>query len=131
MSETDSPDSQTGADAMARNGVSLTRLFPQPAQALVTFNRQELRDILDLYGRMVASGEWRDYAMDFSTHRAVFAVHRHSSETPLYKIEKDPKQARRQGAFAVIAAGGLILRRGHELKRVIGVLEKRPKLVGV
>ena len=130
MSETDSPPSQSGADAVVRGTAHLTRLFPSAAPALVTFDRQELRDILGLYGRMVASGEWRDYAMDFSPERAVFAVHRHSSETPLYRIEKDPRQARRQGAYAVIAAGGLILRRGHELKRVISVLEKRPKLVG-
>ena len=130
MSETDSPPSQSGADAQMR-GTNLTRLFPNPAPMLVTFDRQELREILGLYGRMVASGEWRDYAMDFSTQRAVFAVHRRSSETPLYRIEKDPRHARRQGAYAVIAAGGLILRRGPDLKRVISVLEKRPKLVGV
>ena len=128
MSETDSPPSQSGADAFMRGTTNLTKLFPAPA--LVTFDRQELRDILSLYGRMVASGEWCDYAMDFSAQRAVFAVHRRSSETPLYRIEKDPSQARRHGAYAVIAAGGLIMRRGHELKRVISVLEKRLKLVG-
>src|SRR6187551_3420534 len=70
----------------------------------VTFSRKELRRILDLYGRMVAAGEWRDYAIDFLKDRAVFSVFRRSSEMPLYRIEKNPKLARRQGAFSVVSA---------------------------
>jgi hypothetical protein len=85
----------------------------------VTFSRRELNRILDLYGRKVAAGEWRDYAMDFLKDRAVFSVYRRSSEVPLYRIEKDPSLARKQGAYSVISATGHILRRGHELDRVL------------
>ena len=79
----------------------------------------------------MAEGEWRDYAIDFSPQKAVFAIFRRSSENPLYRIEKDPALARKQGAYAVVAAGGLVLRRGPDLKRVIGVLEKKLRLVAV
>src|ERR1700749_3304306 len=85
----------------------------------VTFDRRELDRILSLYGRMVAAGEWRDYAIDFLKDRAVFSVFRRTSEVPLYRIEKNPKLARRQGAYSVISATGLIVRRGHELDRVL------------
>ena len=85
----------------------------------VTFDRRELNRIFNLYGRMVAAGEWRDYAIDFLRDRAVFSVFRRSSEVPLYRIEKSPKLARRQGAYSVISATGLIVRRGHELDRVL------------
>ncbi len=91
----------------------------------VTFNRLELSRILNLYGRMVADGEWRDYAIDFLKDRAVFSVFRRASEVPIYRIEKDPKLARRQGAYSVIAQGGLILRRGHELARVLMVIDRK------
>ena len=90
----------------------------------VTFDRRELDRILSLYGRMVAAGEWRDYAIDFLKDRAVFSVFRRASEVPLYRIEKNPKLARRQGAYAVISATGLIVRRGHELDRVLRALDK-------
>ena len=90
----------------------------------VTFDRQELDRILNLYGRKVAAGEWRDYAIDFLKDRAVFSVFRRSSEVPLYRIEKDPRLARRQGAYSVISATGLIVRRGHELDRVLRAIDK-------
>jgi hypothetical protein len=90
----------------------------------VTFDRRELNRILGLYGRMVAAGEWRDYAIDFLRDRAVFSVFRRASEVPIYRIEKSPKLARRQGAYSVISATGLIVRRGHELERVLRVLDK-------
>ena len=90
----------------------------------VTFSRRELNRILDLYGRKVAAGEWRDYAIDFLKDRAVFSVFRRASEVPLYRIEKNPKLARRQGAFSVISATGLIVRRGHELDRVLRSIDK-------
>jgi Protein of unknown function (DUF2794) len=93
------------------------------------FNRQELNDILTVYGRMVAAGEWRDYALDMGRDAAVFSVFRRTSEVPLYRIEKTPKLARKQGAFSVVAAGGLVLKRGHDLKRVLGVFEKNVRLV--
>ena len=97
----------------------------------VTFDRRELDRILSLYGRMVAAGEWRDYAIDFLKDRAVFSVFRRSSEVPIYRIEKNPKLARRQGAYSVVSATGLIVRRGHELERVLRVLDKGPSLVTV
>lgn len=97
--------------------------------ARIAFNRTELATILNLYGSKVAAGEWRDYAMDFNRERAVFAVFRRSSEQPLYRIEKNPKLARKQGAYSVTAPGGLILRRGHDLGQVLKVLLKKPKLV--
>jgi hypothetical protein len=90
----------------------------------VTFSRRELRRILDLYGRKVAAGEWRDYAIDFLKDRAVFSVFRRTSEVPLYRIEKNPKLERRQGAYSVISATGLIVRRGHELDRVLRAIDK-------
>ena len=95
----------------------------------VAFERRELDQILRLYGRMVAANEWRDYAIDHLSDRAVFSVFRRTSETPLFQIVKDPGLARKQGAFAVVAAGGRILKRGHELARVLGVFDKRLKLV--
>ncbi|MFG1461591.1 DUF2794 domain-containing protein [Xanthobacter sp. DSM 24535] len=97
---------------------------PQAVPALVTFDRRELDRILDLYGRMVAAGEWRDYAIDFLKDKAVFSVFRRSLDVPLYRIEKDPKLARKQGAYSIVSQTGLILKRGHELPRVLAVLEK-------
>src|SRR5260370_30893947 len=84
-----------------------------PLPSRVTFNRFELNRILNLYGRRVADGEWRDYAIDFLRDRAVFSVFRRASEVPIYRIEKDPRLARKQGIYSVISASGLILRRGH------------------
>jgi hypothetical protein len=95
----------------------------------IAFNRQELNAILNVYGRKVAEGEWRDYAMDFGRETATFAVYRRTSEVPLYRIEKCPKLARKQGAYAVVNASGLILKRGHELARVLQVFDKGVKLV--
>jgi hypothetical protein len=95
----------------------------------VTFNRLELNRILNLYGRMVSDGEWRDYAIDFLKDRAVFSVFRRSSEVPLYRIEKDPRLARKQGMYSVISATGLILRRGHELERVLLVIDRKLAVV--
>ena len=95
----------------------------------ISFNRQELTQILNVYGRKVADGEWRDYAIDTLKEKAVFSVFRRSSEIPLYRIEKAPKLARRQGAYSVIAATGLILKRGHDLSRVLRALDKGLRLV--
>ncbi len=95
----------------------------------VTFNRLELNRILNLYGRMVADGEWRDYAIDFLKDRAVFSIFRRASEVPIYRIEKDPRLARKQGAYSVIAASGQILRRGHELDRVLLAIDRKLELV--
>ena len=97
----------------------------------VTFERRELDRILGLYGRKVAAGEWRDYAIDFQNDRAVFSVFRRSADIPIYRIEKHPRLSRRQGAYSVISATGLILKRGHELDRVLRVLDKSVRLVAV
>ncbi|HVY86649.1 MAG TPA: DUF2794 domain-containing protein [Caulobacterales bacterium] len=99
-------------------------------QKRIFFDRRELDHILSIYGRMVAQGEWRDYAMDALPDRAVFSIYRRTSEAPLYQIEKRPESARQQGAYSVHAAGGHVLRRGHDLKQVLRVLEpKRMRLV--
>jgi hypothetical protein len=95
----------------------------------VTFDRRELDRILGLYGRKVADGEWRDYAIDFLKDKAVFSVFRRSSEVPIYRIEKNPRLARRQGAYSVISATGVIVRRGHELDRVLRALDRSLTLV--
>jgi hypothetical protein len=99
------------------------------AARVATFSRRELNEILALYGRKVAAGEWRDYAIDVDREKAVFSVFRRSSEYALFRIEKNPRQARKQGAYSVIAATGLVLKRGHDLKRVLGVLEQGVRLV--
>ncbi len=109
--------------AAARNAVAAA------SPLRVTFNRLELNRILNLYGRMVADGEWRDYAIDFLRDRAVFSVFRRASEVPIYRIEKDPRLARKQGMYSVISASGMILRRGHELDRVLLVIDRKPVLI--
>lgn len=100
-----------------------------PAPAQVCFDHSELRAILGLYGRKVAAGEWRDYAIDLLRDRAVFSVFRRTAEVPLYRIEKDPRLARRQGAYSVVTSTGFVLKRGHDLARVLRVLEKPVRLV--
>jgi hypothetical protein len=95
----------------------------------VSFDRSELRLILNLYGRKVAEGEWRDYAIDFLKDMAVFSVFRRTSEMPLYRIVKNPALARKQGAYFVTTTGGLLLKRGHDLDRVLAVLDKPLKIV--
>ncbi|MDB5650185.1 MAG: hypothetical protein JWL62_1705 [Hyphomicrobiales bacterium] len=100
-----------------------------PAPTQVSFDRRELTLILGVYGKKVAEGEWRDYAIDFGLHRAVFSIFRRTSEVPLFRIEKDPRLARKQGAYAVVAAGGVVLKRGSDLAWVLGVLDKSFRLV--
>ena len=95
----------------------------------VTFDRRELDRLLRLYGRKVAAGEWRDYAIDFLKDRAVFSVFRRDCEVPIYRIEKNPKLGRRQGAYSVISATGHIVRRGQELDRVLGALDRSLRVV--
>ena len=105
---------------------------PVARPPIISFNRWELNQILSLYGRRVADGEWRDYAIDMLRDRAVFSVFRRTAEAPLYRIEKNPKLAKRQGAYSVIATTGLILKRGHDLCRVLRVFDRgRLRLVEV
>ncbi|MEL6582494.1 MAG: DUF2794 domain-containing protein [Pseudomonadota bacterium] len=98
-----------------------TRGIPE----VVAFDRKELGVILSLYGRMVAAGEWRDYGLSHLKDCAVFSVFRRSAETPLYRIEKHPKRARAQGMYCVIGMDGHILKRGHDLKTTLRVLERK------
>jgi len=101
---------------------------PHPSSQ-VTFDRAELSRLFGLYGRKVAAGEWRDYAIDFLKDRAVFSVFRRACEVPLYRIEKNPRLARRQGTYSLISATGLIVRRGQELDRVLRALDKSLSVV--
>lgn len=95
------------------------------SRRLIFFERRELQRLMNFYGRMVAAGEWRDYALDALPDRALFSIYRRASEAPLYQIEKRPEEARMQGAYSVRAIDGRILRRGHDLARVLAVLEPK------
>jgi hypothetical protein len=101
--------------------------FPIAAKApeQVSFDRRELTAILGLYGRMVAAGEWRDYAISAQREVATFAVFRRTAENPLYRIEKRPRLRARQGMYAVVGPGGQVLKRGQELAAVLKVLERK------
>ncbi len=103
-------------------------LRPAAAQP-VTFSRTELNQILNYYGRMVAAGEWRDYAIDFLRDRAVFSIFRRASERPLYRVLKVPALSARQGAYALVGADGRVLKRGHEIGRVLHALDAPLRLV--
>lgn len=94
----------------------------------ISFDRTELTAILDLYGRMVAAGEWRDYAIDHGKEKAIFSVFRRTCEVPLFRIEKAPTLSRRYGLYSVIAQGGTVLRRGQDLSQVLRVLARQPRL---
>ena len=96
----------------------------------VFFERLELDRLFRFYGRMVAAGEWRDYALDALPDCALFSVYRRASEAPLYQVEKRPENARKHGEYSVRAVDGRVLRRGHDLARVLAVLEpKRMQVV--
>ena len=95
------------------------------APKTVHFDRRELDRLLQLYGFFVASGEWKDYAIDDLTDRAVFSVFRRAAEAPLYRIEKQPKLRSRQGQWAVVSMAGQILKRGHELDQVLKVFDAK------
>ncbi len=105
-------------------------LRPSSTTRQVTFSRRELDAILRVYSRKVAEGEWRDYAIDHLEHKAVFSIFRRSSEMPMFSVEKVPALARKQGGYQIVAAAGMILKRGHELANVLRILD-RPKLAVV
>ena len=98
------------------------REIPSP---VVAFHRTELSVILSLYGRFVAAGEWRDYGISSLKEVAVFSVFRRTAEHPLYRIEKRPKLRDKQGMYVVVGMDGQILRRGHDLRTVLRVLERK------
>ena len=92
---------------------------------LVTFNRKELEPILKIYGQMVASGHSRDYSISSSLTKTIFAIYRHSKETPLYMITKTPKLSKKFGVYSVISMNGEILRQGKDLRLVLQILNKK------
>ena len=106
--------------------------FPAPNRLRqVGFDRHELTQILILYGRMVAAGNWRDYAIDLGRDAAVFSAFRRAAERPEYRIEKRPDLRAKQGMWALVGEGGAILKRGHELGPILAPVERRlMKLVG-
>lgn len=113
--------------------MSVVTPFPHPRdrQALTSFDRSELQRILDLYGRMVAAGHWRDYGLSFHPDVAIFAAFRRASERPEVRVEKRPRLRGKQGAFALVSEHGAVLGRGHDLHGVLAPLERRlMRLVG-
>lgn len=118
-----------GGSAVRSTGTASNTQAPRKSPPpFVSFNRKELDKILRVYGHRVADGEWRDYAIDHLKDKAVFSIFRRASEAPLFRVEKDPKLAQRQGAYSVVAPGGMILKRGRDLEKVLRVLEKRRHL---
>jgi len=107
--------------------LSVIAPFPnlRDRRLIASFERRELTRILDLYGRMVAAGHWRDYALRFSPDAAVFAAFRRSSERPEIRIEKRPELRAKQGAFALIGEHGQVLKRGQDLGLVLAPVERR------
>ncbi len=104
--------------------MALDPSYASPARASVFFERRELTRLLGLYGRMVAAGEWRDYAIDGLSDRCVFSVYRRCSEQPLYRIEKRPALAARQGAWSILGQGDMVLKRGHELEPLLRFFDR-------
>ncbi|MFZ1814955.1 MAG: DUF2794 domain-containing protein [Rhizobiaceae bacterium] len=100
-------------------------------EEIISFDRRELDQILRVYGFKVADGEWRDYAIDMLKDRAVFSVFRRTSETPLFCIEKNPKLARKQGAYSITNSTGQVLKRGRDLSLVLRLFERRPKIASL
>ena len=105
--------------------------FPGASSPQIGFTRAELSRIIDLYGRMVAAGLWKEYALEFGRDHAAFQAFRRSAERPEYRIEKRPALRHKQGMWSLIGEGGQVLRRGHELGPVLAPVERRLlKLVG-
>ena len=107
--------------------MSVIAPFPHPRdrRPIATFDRHEIKRILDLYGRMVAAGHWRDYAIQISPDVAVFAAFRRASERPEIRIEKRPALRMKQGAFALVSEHGLVVKRGQELHGILAPIERR------
>ena len=106
----------------------MNKLTPFPGRKslqVISCDRKELAVILSIYGKMVAAGEWRDYGISALNDVAVFSIFRRTAENPLYRIEKRPKLRNKQGEYAVIGMDGQILKRGHDLKKVIHILERK------
>lgn len=116
---------------MQNNIVSL-QLSPKPKQVeVVSFNRHDIDALMQFYSKRVGTGEWRDYAMDMLKDRAIFSVFKRASEVPIYTVHKTPKLANKQGEWSLLNANGLVLKRGRDLRQVLKVLDKKPKLVSL
>lgn len=127
---TDQPDFPRGSKPEDSTVVVDLNQYRQNRDPLpITFHRRELDAILWIYGRMVGEGEWKDYAIDHLKDKAVFSVFKRSGEMPLFRIEKNPKLAAKQGAFSVVNTHGMILKRGHDLPQVLKVFDKVLKLI--
>lgn len=120
-------DSAGGAEETRGSGklVKLAEYRKEKLELPVTFTRRELDRLLNLYGFMVAAGEWKDYAIDHLPDQALFSVYKRTSEAPMFQIVKCPRLARKQGEFSVVNAAGLILKRGPDLDRVLRVFDKK------
>ena len=116
--------------ALVHAGDGAPGAAPGKVTAIVAFDRKELSLILNVYGRKVSQGDWRDYAMDFLRERAVFSIYARVSDRPLYIVEKTPRLRNKQGQYAVTNQQGRILKRGHDLASVLRVLDPQLAIVG-
>lgn len=123
MAETKASQKRRGDAALLPFSSPLQTAAKGKALPIVAFDRKELAMLLNVYGRRVATGEWRDYAMDMLRDRALFSIYQRSSERAHITIEKNPKLRNKQGQYIVTNAQGRVLRRGHELDKVLRVLE--------
>ncbi|HEY8576505.1 MAG TPA: DUF2794 domain-containing protein [Devosia sp.] len=124
------PNDKTVHLSLVQGGGAPAAASPGKMPVVVTFDRKELSLILNVYGRKVGQGEWRDYAMDFLRERAVFSIYARVSERPLFLIEKTPRLRNRQGQYAVTNQQGRILKRGHDLAVVLRVLDPQLAVIG-
>lgn len=124
------PHDRTVSLALVQGGAAPSQAAPSKVPAIVAFDRKELALILNVYGRKVGQGDWRDYAMDFLRERAVFSIYARVSERPLFIVEKTPRLRNRQGQYAVTNQEGRILKRGHDLAQVLRVLDPQLVVIG-
>lgn len=113
------------------NVVSIKTSNPVKPVEQVCFNRHDIDILMQFYSKRVGTGEWRDYAMDMLKDQAIFSVFKRASEVPIYTVHKQPKLANKQGEWSIMNANGLVLKRGKDLKQVLKVLDKKPKLVSL
>lgn len=107
------------------NAFERERQRQHAAPKRVMWTRPELGDLLNVYGRQVAAGHWRDYAMGDGTETARFDIFRRASEVPLYRIEKSPALRKKQGQYLLRAMDGRVLRRGHDLAALLRFFDKK------
>lgn len=124
------PDHDVSANLSLVHSSEAQTHKPVPVQPITAFDRRELMQILNVYGRKVGTGEWRDYAMDFLKDRALFSIYARVSERPLFVVEKNPKLRNKQGQYMITNQQGRILKRGHDLAQVLRVLDPDLAVVG-